>query len=107
MAAITAITTGANFAFELANCEDEFQPLTLVLSATYLFSALLLSPDLDLARSDPHNLWGYPRLLDPLRHTLLPPRALAQPPCRPLEPLTLPRRMSRINRSRNALHICG
>ena len=62
MAAITAITTGANFAFELANCEDEFQPLTLVLSATYLFSALLLSPDLDLARSDPHNRWGYPRV---------------------------------------------
>ena len=62
MAAITAITTGTNFAFELANCEDEFQPLTLVLSATYLFSALLLSPDLDLARSDPHNRWGYPRV---------------------------------------------
>jgi len=62
LAAITAITTGANFAFELANCEDEFQPLTLVLSATYLFSALLLSPDLDLARSDLHNRWDYPRV---------------------------------------------
>ena len=68
MAAITAITTGTNFAFELANCEDEFQPLTLVLSATYLFSALLLSPDLDLAPLRPAQSLGLPaRLLDPLR----------------------------------------
>ena len=68
MAAITAITTGANFSFELANCENELQPLALVFSATYLFSALLLSPDLDSARSDPYNRWDYlRRLLDPLR----------------------------------------
>ena len=62
MAAITAITTGANFSFELANCENELQPLALVFSATYLFSALLLSPDLDSARSDPYNRWGYLRV---------------------------------------------
>ncbi len=55
LTAIIAITTGANFAFELANWEDEFQPLALVFFAAYLFSALLLSPDLDLTRSDPHN----------------------------------------------------
>ncbi len=62
LAAIIAITSGANFAFELAYWEDEFQSLALVFSAAYLFSALLLSPDLDLARSDPHNRWGYPRV---------------------------------------------
>jgi len=62
LAAIIAIITGANFAFELAHWEDEFQPLALVFAAAYLFSALLLSPDLDLARSDPHNRWGYLRV---------------------------------------------
>ena len=49
LAAIIAITVGANFAFELANWEDESRPLALVFSVAYLFSALLLYPDLDLA----------------------------------------------------------
>ena len=81
MAAITAITTGANFAFELANCEDEFQPLTLVLSATYLFSALLLSPDLDLAPLRPAQSLGLPaRLLDPLRAKLFRHHGLSHNP---------------------------
>ena len=59
---IAAIAVGGNFYFALADWRDEFQPLALVFCTAYLFSALLLSPDLDLARSDPHNRWGFLRV---------------------------------------------
>ena len=88
MAGITAITTGANFAFELANCEDEFQPLTLVFSATYLFSALLLLPNLDLAPLRPAQSLGLPaHLRDPLRQTLPQPGLSHNPLVGPLSRL--------------------
>jgi uncharacterized metal-binding protein len=62
LAGFAAIACGANAFFELVDWEDEFKALALVFSCAYLFSALLLSPDLDLARSDPHNRWGLLRI---------------------------------------------
>ena len=43
---IGALAGGANAYFALADWEDEFQPLALLFSCAYLFSTLLLSPDL-------------------------------------------------------------
>lgn len=47
---------------EFDGWRDSFVPL-LVFVGTYLFSCLLLSPDLDLARSSPQNRWGPLRVL--------------------------------------------
>ena len=57
-AAIALAAAGGNALWEFANWQDQFQPLALIFVLAYLFSSLLLSPDLDLARSDPHNRWG-------------------------------------------------
>jgi uncharacterized metal-binding protein len=47
---------------ELDDWSDSLVPLVGFVGA-YLFSCLLLSPDLDLARSSPQNRWGPLRLL--------------------------------------------
>ena len=46
---------GGNALWAFADWQDQFQPLALIFALAYLFSSLLLSPDLDLARSDSHN----------------------------------------------------
>ncbi len=56
--AVVTLAGAANAYFELAAWDGEFKVLAIAFGCAYLFSALFLSPDLDLARSDPHNRWG-------------------------------------------------
>jgi len=58
LGAIALAAAGGNALWGFADWQDQFQPLALIFALAYLFSSLLLSPDLDLARSDPHNRWG-------------------------------------------------
>lgn len=51
LAAIALAAAGGNALWEFANWQDQFQPLALIFVLAYLFSSLLLSPDLDLARA--------------------------------------------------------
>ena len=58
LGAIAHAAAGGNAFWAFADWQDQFQPLALIFALAYLFSSLLLSPDLDLARSDPHNRRG-------------------------------------------------
>ena len=53
---------GLNHHFRFVKWED-VTTLGLVFVGSYLFSSLMLSPDMDLARSDPQNRWGVLRVL--------------------------------------------
>lgn len=59
---LTGIGLGVNHMYRLVKWE-EARVLGLAFAISYLFSSLLLSPDLDLGRSDSQNRWGMLRVL--------------------------------------------
>ena len=103
---IALAAAGGNALWAFADWQDQFQPLALIFALAYLFSSLLLSPDLDLAPLRPTQPLGPAGpLLEALCQTLSPPRRLAQSVARPFEPPGLPGALGRGGASRAALSV--
>ena len=107
LGAIALAAAGGNALWAFADWQDQFQPLALIFALAYLFSSLLLSPDLDRARPlrPAQPLGPAAPLLEALCQTLSPPRRLAQSVARPVEPPGLPGALGRGGAGRAALSV--